>query len=69
MANRGPDSASSQFFIVTDDTGLRLAPAYSLIGQVTEGLDVVAALNAIGTPGAGVPTEVVRIQSVTIIEG
>ncbi len=69
MANRGPDSASSQFFIVTDDTGLLLAPAYSLIGQVTEGLDVVAALNAIGTPGAGVPTEVVRIQSVTITQG
>lgn len=69
MANSGPDTNGSQFFIITGANGMSLPPLYSLFGQVTEGLDVVTALNAIGTPGAGVPVEVVNIRSVTIIEG
>lgn len=68
MANSGPNTNGSQFFIITGDNGMGLPPLYSLFGQVTEGLDVVAALNTRGTPGAGVPTEVVTIRSVTIIE-
>lgn len=68
MANSGPDTSGSQFFIITGENGIGLPPLYSLFGQVTEGLDVVTALNTRGTPGAGVPTEVVTIRSVTIIE-
>lgn len=68
MANSGPDTNGSQFFIITGENGIGLPPLYSLFGQVTEGLDIVEALNALGTPGQGVPSEVVNIQSVTIIE-
>lgn len=68
MANAGPDTSGSQFFIITGDNGVGLPPLYSLFGQVTDGLDVVEALNAIGSPGAGVPTEVVNIRTVTITE-
>lgn len=68
MANSGPNTNGSQFFIITGDNGVGLPPLYSLFGQVTDGLNVVEELNTIGTPGAGVPAEVVNIQSVTIIE-
>lgn len=69
MANSGPNSNGSQFFIITGDDGTLLPPLYSLFGEVTGGEDVVTLLDEIGTPDAGVPTEVVRIQSVTITEG
>jgi cyclophilin family peptidyl-prolyl cis-trans isomerase len=39
MANRGPDTNGSQFFIMLDDTPL--PKAYTIFGRVTEGLDVV----------------------------
>lgn len=39
MANSGPDTASSQFFIVYKDS--TLPPGYSIVGEVTQGLDVV----------------------------
>jgi cyclophilin family peptidyl-prolyl cis-trans isomerase len=39
MANAGPGTGGSQFFIMLDDAGL--PPAYSVFGQVVEGLDVL----------------------------
>ncbi len=39
MANSGPNTAGSQFFIVYQDT--TLPPGYTIWGEVTEGLDVV----------------------------
>jgi cyclophilin family peptidyl-prolyl cis-trans isomerase len=64
-----PDSAGSQFFIVTGSDGAALPPEYALFGQVTEGLDTaVAAMAAAGTPGAGTPSEPIQIQSVRIVE-
>ncbi len=42
MANRGPDTNGSQFFIMLDDTGL--PKAYTIFGRVTEGLDIVDAI-------------------------
>ena len=68
MANSGPDTNGSQFFVITGDQGVQLPPSYSLFGQVTEGMDVVQALEAVGTPGAGTPTEEVKIEEVTIHE-
>ncbi|MEA2826982.1 MAG: hypothetical protein QOG43_1421 [Actinomycetota bacterium] len=72
MANPGqPDSNGSQFFIVSGDAS-HLPPSYSAFGKVAAGMDVVAAIDAVGTPNsspqAGAPTAVVTIQSVTIKE-
>jgi len=69
MANSGPNSNGSQFFIVSGAGGTSLPPLYSLFGEVTDGEDVITLLDEIGTPDAGVPSEVVQIQSVTITEG
>ena len=64
-----PDSAGSQFFIITGSDGAALPPEYALFGQVTDGLDsTVAAMAAAGTPGQGVPSEPIEIQSVRIVE-
>ncbi len=71
MANSGPATNGSQFFIVVGDAA-SLAPSYSLFGEVTAGMDVVQAIAAAGTPAAspnsGQPTAVVSIQTVTIKE-
>jgi peptidyl-prolyl cis-trans isomerase B (cyclophilin B) len=40
MANAGPDTNGSQFFICIDDCRRKLAPSYNLFGYVVDGLDV-----------------------------
>jgi peptidylprolyl isomerase len=68
MANAGPNTNGSQFFIISGPSGMALPPQYSLFGKVVSGLDVVSALDAIGTPGAGKPKEKIFMESVTITE-
>jgi peptidyl-prolyl cis-trans isomerase B (cyclophilin B) len=65
MANSGADTNGSQFFVISGDSGIALPPQYSLFGQVTSGLDVVAKLDAAGSPG-GTPTTPVTITKVTV---
>jgi cyclophilin family peptidyl-prolyl cis-trans isomerase len=66
MANAGPNTNGSQFFIISGPDGCRLPPAYSLFGQVVKGLDVVEAMQSVPTaPGDRPKTDVV-INSVTI---
>ena len=67
MANAGPNTNGSQFFVISGPDGMRLPPLYSLFGKVVSGLDVVQTINDLGS-GSGRPTEVVTIQSVTITE-
>ncbi len=43
MANAGPDTNGSQFFICIDDCRRKLAPNYNLFGYVVEGMDVAQA--------------------------
>lgn len=64
-----PGRSASQFFVVTvPDAGL--PPDYAVAGEVTEGFDVVEAIEAQGNPdGSGDPLEPVIINSVTIEEG
>ena len=51
MANSGPDTNGSQFFVVLDPSGLE-GPLYSILGQVTDGFDTtVKALEAAGQAG------------------
>lgn len=72
MANGGPDTNGSQFFVITGSNGAELPPKYTLFGKVTEGLDVVAVLDSLGNPDPasnGVPPkEKIEITSVTITE-
>ncbi|MDQ3898144.1 MAG: peptidylprolyl isomerase [Actinomycetota bacterium] len=70
MANSGANTNGSQFFIVTGDAGTSLPPQYSLFGQVTQGLEVVKAIEDTGIPGTqdGRPSEVVKINSINIKE-
>ena len=49
MANAGPNTNGSQFFVISGPSGVRLPPQYSLFGKVIDGLDVVATIDAIGT--------------------
>jgi cyclophilin family peptidyl-prolyl cis-trans isomerase len=67
MANSGPNTNGSQFFIITGQQGVELPPNYSLFGEVTAGADTtLKALDAAGTP-EGVPTkEAILIESVAI---
>ncbi len=69
MANSGPNTNGSQFFIVAGSDGESLPPSYSLFGKVTSGQDVVAAINSGGAPSgdsAGKPVTVHRIVSITV---
>jgi cyclophilin family peptidyl-prolyl cis-trans isomerase len=73
MANSGPNTNGSQFFIITGDNGASLPPSYTLFGQVTAGLDTaVAAMAALFNPDPaanGVPPAAdIILNSVTISE-
>ena len=67
MANAGPNTNGSQFFVISGPDGVKLPPLYALFGKVVKGLEVVATINDIGTP-SGTPRERVVIESVTITE-
>ncbi len=67
MANAGPNTNGSQFFIISGPDGVRLPPQYALFGAVVSGGEVVAAIDAIGTR-SGTPKEQVVIESVTVTE-
>jgi cyclophilin family peptidyl-prolyl cis-trans isomerase len=67
MANAGPNTNGSQFFIISGPDGARLPPSYSLFGKVVTGLDVLSDIEAAGTK-SGKPSEKVTINSVTIAE-
>ena len=65
---QAPDSAGSQFFIITGSDGAALPPEYALFGQVIDGFDTtVAEMAAAGTPD-GVPAEPIEIQSIRIVQ-
>jgi cyclophilin family peptidyl-prolyl cis-trans isomerase len=73
MANAGPDTNGSQFFLITGPSGASLPPSYSLFGMITDGLDTtLAALDALSNPDPasnGVPPlQPITITSVTITE-
>ena len=71
MANSGPDTVGSQFFIVWDDTPL--PPLYTVLGTVIDGMDVVDDIAASPTQVASDtperPYEPVVIRGVTIEVG
>jgi cyclophilin family peptidyl-prolyl cis-trans isomerase len=73
MANSGPDTNGSQFFIITGNDGAQLPPNYTLFGQVSDGLETtVPALDAAANPDPAAngvpPLEELQIISVVIAE-
>jgi cyclophilin family peptidyl-prolyl cis-trans isomerase len=63
MANAGPDTNGSQFFICLADVGL--PPQYSVFGEVTDGMDVVDKIAQIPRRGE-TPKETVFVEKVTM---
>ena len=72
MANAGPNSGGSQFFIITGPQGHNLDgnPAYTIFGEVVEGLDVAVRINALPIEGEGdgPPTQAIYLEKVKIRE-
>jgi peptidyl-prolyl cis-trans isomerase B (cyclophilin B) len=67
MANSGPDTDASQFFIVYKDT--YLPPSYTIWGQVTSGLDIIKRVAAAGVVGGGTdgtPVQKIAIETVSV---
>jgi cyclophilin family peptidyl-prolyl cis-trans isomerase len=68
MANAGPNTNGSQFFIVSGPSGVGLPPQYSLFGKVVKGLEVVAEMERVQTDRSDKPLQDVTINSVEITE-
>lgn len=66
MANRGPNTNGSQFFIMHVEYPLPYS--YTIFGSVTEGFDVIDKIASVETDSADKPTEDVVINTVEILE-
>jgi cyclophilin family peptidyl-prolyl cis-trans isomerase len=66
MANAGPDTNGSQFFFAQGDPTFLPGPSFTVLGTVTEGMDVVDAIVASPTDDLDRPFEAVVIRSITI---
>ncbi len=55
MANSGPNTNGSQFFVVAGTQGTTLPKSYTIFGRVVEGLDVVKEINSVPTKGGSGP--------------
>jgi cyclophilin family peptidyl-prolyl cis-trans isomerase len=68
MANAGPNTNGSQFFIVSGPSGVGLPPQYSLFGKVVKGLDVVDQMEKVKTGPGDKPAQDLTINSIEITE-
>lgn len=68
MANAGPNTNGSQFFIISGPSGANLPPQYALFGKVVGGLEIVAEMQSVKTGRGDRPKQDVVIKSVTIQE-
>jgi peptidyl-prolyl cis-trans isomerase B (cyclophilin B) len=64
MANAGPNTNGSQFFIVTTEAASWLDGKHTVFGRVTSGMEVVDAISAVETDARDKPHEDVLIERV-----
>ncbi len=67
MANAGPNTNGSQFFIVTTRAASWLDGKHTVFGQVTDGLDVVDKLEGVKTDASDRPSEPIGISSIELL--
>ena len=67
MANAGPNTNGSQFFIVTAEDCGWLKGKHTVFGEVIEGMDVIDVISAVDRDGRDMPTEPITM-TVTIVE-
>jgi len=68
MANAGPNTNGSQFFLISGPNGASLPPQYALFGKIVKGLDVLDAMQNVPTGGGDRPKQDVVIDSVTVTQ-
>jgi cyclophilin family peptidyl-prolyl cis-trans isomerase len=68
MANAGPNTNGSQFFVISGSSGVGLPPQYSLFGKVVKGLEHVEVMEKVETDRNDRPVEPMVMEQVTITE-
>jgi len=66
MANAGPNTNGSQFFVVTTQAAPWLDGKHTVFGQVTEGMDAIDSISAVETDANDKPREAVTIERVEV---
>lgn len=69
MANSGPNTNGSQFFIVTKDACTWLDGKHTVFGEVASGMEVVDQIEGVATDEQGYPQNDIIVESVTVVRG